>query len=83
MVGFQEMIALIAVVSMHSIRIDHEVELLALLMHDIQKLEGVLMVDVVVSGAVSQFNMTGSTEDFSTSLEMTLDAPRNDVYDVG
>ena len=54
-VGILEMIALIAVIAVHAVRIDHEVELLAGTMEDIQKLEGILMMDVVVSGAVGQF----------------------------
>ena len=50
----EEVVALITIVAMHAVRVDHEVELLAGTMEDIQKLEGILMMDVVVSGAVSQ-----------------------------
>ena len=49
-----EMIALIAVIAVHSVRIDHEVELLASLMQGIQKLEGILMVYIVVTGTMSK-----------------------------
>ena len=55
MVGVEEVLALVAVVAVHAVRIYHEVKLLALLMNHIKKLEIVLMVDVVVSSAVSQF----------------------------
>ena len=53
-VGFEEVRALVAMVAMHAVRIDHEVELLAGAVEGIQKLESVLVVDVVVSGAVGQ-----------------------------
>ena len=54
-VGILEMIALIAVIAVHTVWIDHEVEFLAGLMQCIQELECVLMVDIVVSGSVCEF----------------------------
>ena len=54
-VGFLEVVALIAVVAVHAVGVDHEVEVLSRLVQGIQELEGVLVVDVVVTGAVSQF----------------------------
>ena len=50
----EEMVALITIVAMHAVRVDHEVELLAGAVEGIQELERILVVDVVVSGAVGQ-----------------------------
>ena len=55
MVGFEEVVALVAIVAVHAVRVDHEVELLAFTVEDIQELEGVLVMDVVVTGTVGQF----------------------------
>ena len=55
MVGIEEVLALVAVVAVHAVRINHEVKLLALLMHHVKKLESVLMVDVVVACSMSEF----------------------------
>ena len=46
------MVALVAVVAVHAVGVDHEVEVLSRLVQGIQKLEGVLVVDVVVAGRV-------------------------------
>lgn len=54
-VCFIEVVSLIAVIAMHSVRIYHEFEILALSVHYIQKLEGVLMMNVVVSSAMGKF----------------------------
>ena len=54
-VGILEVGALVAVIAVHSVRIDHKVEFLAGFMHCIQKLQGVLVVDIVVSSAVGEF----------------------------
>ena len=55
MVGIEEVLALVAVVAMHAVRIYHEVELLAFLVHHIKKLESVLMVDVIIACSMSEF----------------------------
>ena len=47
--------ALVAVIAVHTVRIDHEVELLASLVHRVNKLEGILVVDIVVTGTMSKF----------------------------
>ena len=52
MVGCLEVASLVAVISMHSVRVYHEIELLAFLVQRIQQLQGVLMVDIVISGAM-------------------------------
>ena len=54
-VGLEEVVALVAVIAVHAVRVDHEVELLAFAVKGIQKLESVLVVNVVVTGTVSQF----------------------------
>ena len=54
-VGFEEVVSLVAIVAMHAVRVDHEVELLAFAVEGIKELEGVLVMDVVVTGAVGQF----------------------------
>lgn len=48
------MSALIAAVAMHSVRIDHELELLALLLQLVDQLKGILEMNIVVTGAVSE-----------------------------
>ena len=48
------MAALVVVIAMHSVRIDHQFELLLSLMQFIDKEKGVLMMNIVVSGAMSQ-----------------------------
>ena len=53
-VGSMEMSALITAVSVHSVRIDHEFELLSVLLQLIDKLHGTLEMDIVVTGAVSK-----------------------------
>ena len=55
MVGIKEVVSLITTITVHSVRIDHEVELLAFLVEGVEKLEGVLMVHIVVSCTVSEF----------------------------
>ena len=72
MVGIEEVLALVAVVAVHAVRIYHEVKLLALLMHHVKKLESVLMVDVVVACTVSQLQHDGFDRRF-------LDFARNDI----
>ena len=54
-VGVLEVGALVAAVAVHAVWVDHEVEAFAVAMEGIQEQEGVLMVDVVVAGAVGQF----------------------------
>lgn len=51
-VGLEEMGALISIIAVHTVRVDHEIELLAFAMKDIEELKCVLVVDVVVAGAV-------------------------------
>ena len=46
--------ALVAAVAVHAVRVDHEVEFLSCLLHGIQKLEGILVMDIVITGAVCQ-----------------------------
>lgn len=47
--------ALVAAVAVHSVWVDHKVEAFAVAVEGVQELEGVLVVDVVVAGAVGQF----------------------------
>lgn len=54
-VGVEEVVALVAVIAMHAVWVDHEVKLLALLVHHIKKLKSVLMVHVIVTCTVSEF----------------------------
>ena len=51
----EEGVALIAIVAMHAIWVDHEVELLAFAVEGIKELESVLVMDVVVTGAMGKF----------------------------
>ena len=53
-VGILEMLALIAPVAVHSVRIDHKVELPAGLVHSIKELESVLMMHIIVTCTVGQ-----------------------------
>ena len=48
------MLLLRALVSVHTVRIDHEIKLLSCLLQGIDKLEGILEMHIVVSGAVGQ-----------------------------
>ena len=48
------MCTLVATVTMHTGRVDHELKLLAGLLQSINKLDGVLEVDIIVARAVSQ-----------------------------
>ena len=52
-VGVLEVGALVATIAVHSVRIDHEVELLSFLLESINQEKSVLMVHVVVSCSVS------------------------------
>ena len=54
-VSFEEVVALVAVVAVHAVRVDHEVELLAFTVEGIQELEGVLVVDIIISCTMGQF----------------------------
>ena len=47
------MASLIATIAMHPVRIDHEIELLTFFMKGIYELEGVLMVNVIITRSVS------------------------------
>ena len=49
MVGVEKVLALIAVVAVHAVRIDHEIELLAFLVHHIKQLKCVLMVQEIAT----------------------------------
>lgn len=51
-VGVLEMGALIAAVAVHSVWVDHKVEAFAVAVEGVQELEGVLVMDVVIAGAV-------------------------------
>lgn len=53
MVGRIEMFALISTVSMHSVRVNHEFELLAMLLQLIDKMHGTLEMDIVVTCTMS------------------------------
>ena len=57
MVRFAGMLSLLAAVSVHSVRIYHQIELTAGLLKGVHQLEGVLEVNVVVTRAVGQFKM--------------------------
>ena len=48
------MVALVAAVAVHPVRVDHQFELGAGLLQGIGKHQGVLEMDIVVTGAVSQ-----------------------------
>ena len=51
-VGVLEVGALVAAVAVHSVWVDHKVEAFAVAVEGVQELEGVLVMDVVVAGAV-------------------------------
>ena len=51
-VGVLEVGALVAAVAVHAVWVDHEVKAFAVAVEGVQELEGVLVVDVVVAGAV-------------------------------
>lgn len=53
MVGIKEMSALISSVTMHSVRIYHEVKLLGFLVESIKKLKGILVVHIIVACTMS------------------------------
>ena len=53
-VSVLKMGTLISAIAMHTVRIDHEVELLAGFVHGIKKLKGILMMHIIVSGTVRQ-----------------------------
>ena len=46
------MLPLVAAISVHAIGIDHEFELLSVFMEDVNKLEGVLEMDIIIPGSV-------------------------------
>ena len=48
------MAALVVVIAVHSVRIYHQFELLLSLMKFVDKKQGVLMMHIIVSGAMSQ-----------------------------
>ena len=52
-VRLEEMLALIATISVHAVRVYHEVEFLAFTMESIKKLESILVMDIVVSCTMS------------------------------
>ena len=54
-VGILEVGALVATVAVHSVRVDHEVELFACFLEGVDEEEGVLVVYVVVTCAVGDF----------------------------
>ena len=54
-VGVLEVGALVAAVAVHAVWVDHEVEAFAVAVEGVYKQKGVLVVDVVVAGAVGQF----------------------------
>ena len=51
-VGIEEVIALITVISVHTVRIDHELEVLSGLMQCVQQLQGILVMYIIVTCAV-------------------------------
>ena len=51
-VGVLEVGALVASVAVHSVWVDHKVEAFAVAVEGIQELEGVLVMNVVIAGAV-------------------------------
>ena len=55
LVGVVEMFALIATVTMHAVRIDHQFHLLAFALDLVQELKGILMMDIVVTCTMSKF----------------------------
>ena len=54
-VGGVEVGALVTAVAVHAVRVDHEIELLTGLVHSVKELECVLVVNIVVTCTVSQF----------------------------
>ena len=54
---------MVAAISVHAIGIDHEFELLSVFMEDVNKLEGVLEMDIIIPGSVGNLE-----HDFSVSL---------------
>ena len=55
MVGFEEMFSLVATIAVHAVRVDHEFELLALLVQLVDELKRALEMNVVVTGTMSDF----------------------------
>lgn len=68
--------ALIAAVAVHAVGIDHKVEVGADAMEGVDKLQGVLVVDVIVSGAVSDLEHDGAVGDGAFLRGGTLRAGR-------
>ena len=54
-VGLLEVGALVAAVAVEAVWVDHEVELLAGFVESVQELKGVLVMDVIVTCAMGQF----------------------------
>ena len=54
-VGLKEVVALIAAVTMHAVRVDHELEFLTCAMKGIQELECILVMNIVIACAMGQF----------------------------
>lgn len=73
-VGLEEMGALISIIAVHTVRVDHEIELLSFPVEGIEELKGILVVDIVVAGAVGQFEHDRFYRflDSLCSLEMTI-----------
>ena len=51
----KEVGSLVAAVAVHAVRVDHEIETLSGLLEGVNELEGILEMDVVVTGAVGEF----------------------------
>ena len=54
MVGIEKMAALITMIAMHTVRVDHKVKLLTLLVQCIQKQKSILMMHIVITCTMSQ-----------------------------
>ena len=72
-VGLLEVGALVAAVAVEAVWVDHEVELLAGFVESVEELEGILVVDIVITCAMGQFQ-----HDRFDRLPRRS-APRNDV----
>ena len=53
-VGFEKMFPLVAAIAVHTVWVDHEFELLPVLLQLIDKLHGTLEMDIIVTSAVSK-----------------------------
>lgn len=59
-VSLQRVLALIPTVSVHTVRVDHELEVLSILMKSIDELEYILIMNIVITSAMSNLQHHGT-----------------------